>query len=509
MIDKRKGRVLSAVTISTAALLVAGLSAPAYAATPVDSAALREAVTAESIIDHLEQLQLIADANGGNRAAGTRGHVASAEYVEAQLTAAGYTPERQYFEYTKVFVDLAVMAETSPTPTDYAFPVDFYPMDYTGEDDVTADVTAVDINLAGDRLGTSGCDTDDFAGFPVGDIALIQRGSCDFAVKAANAEAAGASAVIIFNQGNVDPNDDRFGVVRGTLGAPGIVIPVVGTTFAIGEDLATTAGLEMRVGLDTHEEPVETFNVLASTSGRADRTVLVGAHLDSVTEGPGINDNGSGTMAILETALQMAELGIAPTNRVTFAFWSGEEDGLIGSDHYVSQLTKRQLKDHAVNLNFDMVGSPNPVRFVYDGDGDAFGLEGPNGSSVVEDVFLDYFASQGLPTAPTAFDGRSDYFGFIENGIPAGGLFTGAEDLKTAEEAAIFGGTAGVAYDPCYHAECDDIDNIDPVVLEQMADAIAHSTLTFAMTSSAVNGTGKGTKGGSADLLYKGNQLRR
>lgn len=509
MIHERKGRLLPVITISAAAVLVVSLAAPANAATTADSSALRAAVTADNTIEHLEQLQLIADANGGNRAAGTSGHVESAEYVEAQLIAAGYTPTRQYFSYPKIIVDVAVMAETAPTPTDYTYFDEFYPMDYTAEADVTAPVTAVDVALEGERLSTSGCEAADFAGFPAGNIALIQRGSCDFAVKAANAEAAGASAAIIFNQGNDVPGDDRFGVVLGTLGAPGIGIPVVGTSFEIGDDLATTPGLEMRVALETHEEIVDTFNVLASTAGRADRTVLVGAHLDGVAEGPGINDNGTGTMAILETAIQMSESGITPTNRVTFAFWSGEEDGLIGSDYYVSQLTARQIKDHAVNLNFDMIGSPNPVRFVYDGDGDAFGVDGPNGSSVVEDVFLDYFASQGLATAPTEFDGRSDYFGFIENGIPAGGLFTGAEGIKTEEEAATFGGTAGAAYDPCYHAECDSTSNIDPVVLEEMADAIAHSTLVFAMTSSAVNGTSKGSKGGSADMLFKGDQLKK
>jgi Zn-dependent M28 family amino/carboxypeptidase len=264
-----------------------------------------------------------------------------------------------------------------------------------------------------------------------------------------------------------------------------------------------------RVALQTHDETIETFNVLADSGGRMDRTVLVGGHLDSVPEGPGINDNGSGTMTILETALQLKELGIHPRNNIRFAFWSGEEDGLVGSDYYVSQLTKKQIKDHAVNLNFDMVGSPNAVRFVYDGDGDAFGTTGPNGSDVVEDVFLDYFASQGLATEPTAFDGRSDYFGFIENGIPAGGLFTGAEDIKSAEEAAVYGGTAGEPYDPCYHQACDTTANVDPVVLEEMADAVAHATLTFGMTTSAVNGTAKGQKGGSAALLYKGSLLKR
>ncbi|MCU1439607.1 MAG: hypothetical protein JWP85_604 [Rhodoglobus sp.] len=509
MTNTIRRRVLATSAFSSAILLAVGLTSPVYAAIPIDSTQLREAVTADNIQAHLDALQAIADANDDTRAAGLPGHVASAEYVEAQLQAAGYTTERQPFSYQKVIVDTAVMAQTAPGSQEFGYFDEFYPMDFTAEADVTAPVTAVDVNLAGDRASTSGCEAGDFTGFPVGNIALIQRGSCDFAVKAANAEAAGASAVIIFNQGNVDPNDDRFGVVFGTLGGPGIGIPVVGTTFDIGASLVATVGLEMRVALATHEETIETFNVLADTSGREDRTVVVGAHLDSVREGPGINDNGSGIGAILETAIQMAELGIEPTNRVRFAFWSGEEDGLIGSEYYVSQLTKREIKDHAVNLNFDMVASPNPVRFVYDGDGDALGTSGPNGSGVVEDVFLDYFASQGLATAPTEFDGRSDYFGFIENGIPAGGLFTGAEGIKSEEEAAIFGGTAGLPYDPCYHSACDTNTNIDSVVLEEMADAVAHATLTFAMTTSAVNGTGKGTGGGAEHLLYKGNLLKR
>lgn len=136
------------------------------------------------------------------------------------------------------------------------------------------------------------------------------------------------------------------------------------------------------------------------------------------------------------------------------------------------------------------------------------GTAGPNGSAQIEKTFLDYFASQGLATEPTEFDGRSDYFGFIENGIPAGGLFTGAEEIKTAEQAAVYGGTAGVAYDPCYHQACDDIDNINTAVLEQMADAVAHATLTFAMTQSAVNGTANG-KGGKLSMEFRGSKAVR
>jgi Zn-dependent M28 family amino/carboxypeptidase len=509
MFERRRTRIGIGATIAAGAMIAVGVSAPAQAANGTDTQALRDAVTAEAIIDHLEAFQAIADANGDNRAAGTSGHVASAEYVEAQLQAAGYDTVRQPFSYDKTVVDTALLAQTAPGQATYEYNVDYVEMDYAAEGDVTAAVTAIDVNLEGDRASTSGCEDSDFAGFTAGNIALIQRGTCTFREKAQNALEAGAAGVIIFNQGNVSDTEDREALLFGTLDPPILPLPVVGTTFALGAELATTGGLVMRLAFDAHVETVDTFNVLADTGGRTDRTVVVGGHLDSVTEGPGINDNGSGTGAILETALQMAELGIEPVNRVRFAFWSGEEDGLIGSDYYVAQLTKKEIKDHAVNLNFDMVGSPNAVRFVYDGDGDAFGTKGPTGSNVVEEVFLSYFESQNLPTEPTAFDGRSDYFGFIENGIPAGGLFTGAEDIKSAEEAAIYGGTAGVAYDPCYHAACDDIDNIDPVVLEQMADAIAHATLTFAMTSSAVPGTGKGNGGGADALQFKGNKALR
>ena len=170
----------------------------------------------------------------------------------------------------------------------------------------------------------------------------------------------------------------------------------------------------------------------------------------------------------------------------------------------MSQLSARDLKSIAVNLNFDMLASPNFVRFVYDGDGSAFGIKGPTGSGLIEKVFSDYFASQGLATAPTEFDGRSDYDAFIDAGIPAGGLFSGAEGIKSAAEAAVYGGTAGVAYDACYHSACDTIDNINQQSLDQMSDAVAHSVMTFAMTSAAVNGTAKGKATGNGQSEFKG-----
>lgn len=520
MFQKRKVGTVLGAALATGALVAVSFAGPAYAGGGKGgpghggghggghgnsggksaSEILRKAVTADGITKHLEALQDIADANGDNRAAGTPGHVASADYMESKLKRAGYTTWRQPFTYVKSVVDTAVLEQTAPNPLVYGYQVDFIEAANASEGDVTAPVQAVDVNLVGDRASTSGCEAADFAGFTAGNIALVQRGSCDFRIKADNALAAGAVGVIIFNQGNASETEDRTALFAGTLGDTIFSLPVATSTFALGEQLATTAGAEVRLAFDAHEETVNTFNLLADSRGNADETVVVGGHLDGVAEGPGINDNGSGTAAILETALQMSKKNLTPKNKVRFAFWSGEEDGLLGSNHYVAQLTEAEIQQHALNLNFDMIGSPNAVRFVYDGDGDAFGTEGPEGSDLIEATFNEYFASQGLATEPTAFDGRSDYFAFIENGIPAGGLFSGAEGIKSVEQAAIFGGTAGEPYDPCYHAACDDINNIDPVVMEQMADAIAHSTATFAETKTKKhNGKGHGKGKGYTD----------
>lgn len=502
--------VRSAAVIATATLcgaLTIAIGSSATAADGTDSSELRDAITAEGLQTHLAALQAAADANGGNRAAGTLGYEASAEYVETTLTAAGYSTTRQPFTYEQFILNGSAFVANGVT---YAEPADYATMSYSGSGDVTSTLQAVDVNLAGDRASTSGCEAADFGSFTPGNIALVQRGTCTFRVKTDNAAAAGASAIVVFNQGNDVPGDDRFGVVFGTLDPPLAAIPAIGTSFALGESLVAAGAVQARVMVDATTKTTDTFNILADTpTGRDDRLVVMGAHLDSVGEGPGINDNGSGTATLLETAVQMAELGIAPRNTVRFAFWGGEEDGLIGSDYYVSQLTKAQIKQHAVNLNFDMLASVNAVRFVYDGDGDAFGTAGPNGSDIVEGVFEDYFTSQGLPTKPTEFDGRSDYFAFINNGIPAGGLFSGAEGLKTAQEAIDFGGTAGAAYDPCYHQACDTFANIDPVTFEELADAAAHATLTFAETTSAINGTAKGKAVGQLDLEFKGNRALR
>lgn len=478
------------------ALSLTGI-APVDADVGVDSTALRDAVTVDGIVEHLEAFQAIADANGGTRASGTPGYDASAAYVADRLEAAGYSVTVQDFIFD--FFEELVPAEferISPDPRVFT-DAEFATMEFSGSGDVTGalvptnDVLVPPGNQA--NSSSSGCEASDFvpASPTEPQVALVQRGTCTFADKALNAEAAGYDAVIIFNEGQAGRQDVLFG----TLGEARPTVPVIGTDFAVGAELYTqtlSGPVTVRVATSTLITPTPTSNVIAdSPGGRADRTVVVGAHLDSVPEGPGINDNGSGSAAILEIAEAMSELGITPTNRVRFAFWGAEESGLVGALHYVAGLTAKQRRDIALNLNFDMVGSPNYVRFVYDGDGSDTPVAGPNGSGRIEQVFLDYFASQDLPTEPTARDGRSDYVAFTDVGIPAGGLFTGAEGIKTAEEAAIYGGTAGVAYDPCYHQACDTIANVSTQAVDEMSDAAAHATLAFAMTTSSVSGTAR------------------
>ena len=225
---------------------------------------------------------------------------------------------------------------------------------------------------------------------------------------------------------------------------------------------------------------VESFNILADTGGSAENTVVVGGHLDSVREGPGINDNASGVAAILETARWMKESGISPANRVRFAFWGGEEDGLYGSQHYVDELSKTEKAQTAANLNVDMLASPNGVRSIHDGDGSDFGHAGPAGSRAIEELFFRFFAENSLPAETTPFDGGSDYDAFLEAGIPGGGLFSGDVESKTKAQVQAYGGTAGKDLDSCYHKACDTIKNTDAELLQQMSGALAYATASYA-----------------------------
>ncbi len=247
------------------------------------------------------------------------------------------------------------------------------------------------------------------------------------------------------------------------------------------------------VGYDTR---IQTFSYFGETGynliadwpgGNPDQVLMAGSHLDSVSAGAGINDNGSGSAGILEVALEVARADHQPDKHLRFAWWGAEELGLVGSEHYVDSLSSAERADIDGYYNFDMIGSPNPGYFVYDGDdSDGTGSgPGPDGSAYLEDVLEEYFASISVPSRGTDFSGRSDYGPFIRVGIAAGGTFTGAEGRKTQAEADLWGGVAGRAYDPCYHSACDDLGNIDDAALNRNSDAIAYAMWTVGGTQAA------------------------
>jgi Zn-dependent M28 family amino/carboxypeptidase len=442
---------------------------------------LIQCVTVEGVREHQAAFQAIADANGGNRAAGLPGYDASVDYVVERLEAAGWTVTLDEFPF--LFVPDAILEQLTPVVATYETGA----FTNSGTGNVTGNVIPVDINLIPPRASTSGCEAADFAALNFSgpsDIALIQRGTCTFADKALNAQAAGAEAVIIFNQGN-DPT--REGLIVGTLAPATPAIPVVGASFADGAALAQ-AGSTAHVQVDPAESRPQ-VNVIAELPGTNDNNVVMaGAHLDSVSAGPGINDNGSGSAALIEIAEQLAKL--KPENTLRFAWWGAEEAGLIGSHAYVDGLSPAEVDRIALYLNFDMVGSPNYVFMVYDGDESGFPapVPVPPGSIQIEDLFESYYTFLGEPYDDAEFSGRSDYEAFILAGIPAGGLFTGAEVVKTAEQQAIWGGTTGAQFDPCYHIACDTFANVNLHALGTNADAIAVAVLTYAYSTETVNG---------------------
>lgn len=490
-----------AIFIAVLGLTLPGLSTAQSAScdnrTNNTSAKLQECVTLDGVRDHQAALQAIANANGGTRAAGTPGYEASVDYVVEKLEEAGYAIELNAFVFT--FVPPATLEQLSPINADY----DTGQFAGSGAGTVTGPVIPVDLALgnadwpADPATATSGCEASDFTGLDFsgpGDIALIQRGACFFSEKAVNAEAAGAEAVIIFNQGNTPT---RTGLIVGTAanlpdGSPSnLTVPVVGASFFDGISLSQV-GSTAFIDVDP-PQLVTQYNVIAELPGKDPYVVMAGASLDSVLAGPGIQNNGSGSAAILEVALQMAK--VKPRNTVRFAWWGAEESGLVGSTAYVNGLSQEEQDAIVLYLDFKMIGSPNFVYFIYDGDdSDGIGAgPGPAGSGEIEAFFEDFYMERELPFKGTDLSGGSSYGPFIAVGIPSGGLFTGAVGIKTTEEAGIWGGTAGEQYDPCYQLACDTFDNINLQALDVNSDAAAAAIMQYGMNTEAINGVrGKG-----------------
>ncbi len=465
---------------------------------------LLDCVNGDDVFTHLEAFQAIADANGGTRASGTPGYDQSANYVAGLLEDAGYEVTRQEFDFIlfeQLEWDLVVDGATVPSDV----------MSYSGSGEVLdGNVVPVDLDLGLGNGSTSGCEASDFDGLDFSgdsDVALIQRGACAFGDKALNAQNAGAEGVIIFNQGNAD---GRFDIIGGTLGErDDITIPVLDVSYDDGVMISEVGTVDRLYAL-TEIEVRSTENVIADMDGtNTDNVVMAGAHLDSVPEGPGIQDNGSGSAAILAVALALGNNEkFVPQNSLRFAWWGAEESGLVGSDKYIFDpefgISDEDYFALAAYLNFDMIGSPNYIYGVYDADQSTFEATAnvPEGSAALEDLFEAYYSWNDVPYEDSEFSGRSDYQAFIDVGIPASGLFTGAEVVKTAEQEAIWGGIAGESFDQCYHQACDTIDNVNAEAIEVNIDAVAYAMFHLAASTEDVNGVeGVELNGASADSV--------
>lgn len=436
---------------------------PAPAANPAAPGTLADAVTLPGVRRHMDALQRAADAHSGHRAAGTPGYAASVRYVRGALERAGYRVELQPFA-----VEVReTLAQTGRTVGAEA--LEFIPLAMDGAPNTPSGGLEAPLSTPRDPLG---CAPEDFARTQ-GTVVLVARGTCTFAQKAQHAAAAGAAAVLIYNS----PSEGADAPLLGSLGdAPASsLLPTAGLSRAAGRALlARLERGEVAVFLDlrTLREVRQTANVLAEWPGDgAEEVVMLGAHLDSVAEGPGVNDNGSGVALVLELALQLARTeGRGDAGTVRFAFWGAEELGLLGSQHYVDTLSEAALGRVRAYLNFDMVASPNAAPFAY-------------GDPALVALFEASFAERRVPLLPETFGGASDHAPFDEAGVPVAGLFSGASGQKSTEEARAYGGEAGRPYDACYHRSCDTLTGTDTEVanrtLELLSAAAADALQTL------------------------------
>ncbi|MDF3336521.1 M28 family metallopeptidase [Mycolicibacterium septicum] len=433
-------------------------------------------ITVDAMFTHLRKLQEIADSHGGNRAVGSPGYEASVDYVAQLLRDRGFDVQTPEFER------MGTMRGGNPalTVSGSTYQVDQASMLVT---------TAPDgLNAPTLRPGKpSGCAATDYGSVNIsGAIAVVDDTGCSVVAKQNTALAKGAVGLLVVNSGHQPPPGGLF-----TTGYYRELTVPVGIIDENADAALRSTSAPVRLTLDGKAEMIKSRNLTAQTkTGSASDVVLVGAHLDSIGGGPGINDNGSGVAAVLETALQ---LGSSPkaSNAVRFAFWGAEEMGLDGSKQYVRNLPLDQLDDLALYLNFDMVGSPNAGFFTYDGDQSGQATDPkpiPEGSAGIERTMAGYLNLAGARPADMPISANTDYHPFLQAGVPIGGTTTGSSQRKTEVQSRLWGGRAGAAFDPNYHTARDTIDNVDAHALGIMGSAIAFTVGTYARSIEGPNG---------------------
>jgi Peptidase family M28/PA domain len=479
---------------------------------------LVECITQDDLMGHLQAFQDIADANPGpdghaSRNSGEPGYKASVDYVAAAMTAAGYnvTLQKYTFDYYTL-TGIPTFSEVSPTAHDYVLDEDWGPGRSTGSTTGTV-VPAGGIVLPPTQFASSasGCTAGDFSSAVAGHVALIQRGTCNFGVKVLNAQAAGATGVIIFDEGNPGP-PDRTGLLIGNLQDATDTditpdIPVAFTTFAVGQDLYNQAVSAtpptVTINVPAISKPgTDDWNVIAeSKGGDKNHVLVVDAHLDAIY-GAGILDNATGSAAILDIAQKMKN--VHPLNKLRFIWFGGEELGLFGSEYYVNNLSSNDLSHIGYDLDADVFGTPNYTLGVLDPAGpDLFTGEFtsfPNrvykASQVSRDQTIDFFTQAGYNHELFSPAG-TDAFNFNLAGVPASGILTGQDCCKTQAEVNLFGGQVGnfegnlgTSDGGCVDNPfrwCDNIDNVDPANLTLTSKAFANTVVRMAFDTKVMS----------------------
>ncbi|MDK8346015.1 M20/M25/M40 family metallo-hydrolase [Brevibacterium sp. UMB1308A] len=476
-------RFLYGAGASVAALaLGASVASPALAAPETHFNTM--GVTGEDAMAYLKDISDITLKHKDEefRALGTKGYEEASEYVEKVLTDLGYEVERQEFTVpSQKFgkIELTVDGENVKAKS----------LSYTeGTKDPITDaalVLPVDDKYGDSAGGELGCSTDDFDETVKDAIVLVQRGECAFSDKVKNASEKGAAGVVIYNNTEGDLN--------GTLGErfEGSA-PAVSVDQATGDSLrdkvtAEDADVKASLTLETEFTESKTWNILAETkAGDPNNVHMLGAHLDSVPEGPGINDNASGVAGVLTVAKGLANQEREVDNKVRIGIWGAEEVGLVGSTHYVESLSEEELGKITSYLNYDMIGSNNYAVSTLDANGDyrdiPEGVTVPEGSVELEQLYTDYFDSVDQPYIGAAFSGRSDYQAFMDAGIPVGGVNSGADEVKTEEEAKLFGGEVGKQLDTNYHKITDTLENVNVDSVNAIVPSMANATYQLAYT---------------------------
>ncbi|KQY08230.1 peptidase M28 [Mycobacterium sp. Root135] len=473
---------MKAVLVAACLLLVAGCSSQTTATAPAALSAreLADKVTADGMYAHLEKLSDVAAANGNSRADGTPGFDASVDYVAQTLRDKGFDVEMPEFDR---------LAMTSPGRPTLVVSGRSFSVTQASPLVTTAPGGLSAVTLRPEKA--SGCTAAAYGSVEVrGALAIVDDKGCSVVDKQNAAVGRGAVGVLVVS----DP--DENGSPAG-LFTPGYYQQLTSPVAVIDEtaDAAlrrTTA--DVRLTLNAKNAVVKSRSVVAQTkTGDPHNVVVAGAHLDSAMDSPGLNDNGSGVAAVLETA---AQLGSSPTvtNAVRFVFWGAQQTGLQGSTKYVAGLGDAGLNDVAMYLDFDLLGSTNAGYFTLDGDQsgqpnpDVPAARVPAGSAGVERTLAGYLNLAGVRPADLPLGLASDYSAFLRAGIPIGGITTGSSQRKSATQARLWGGTAGVAFDPNYQRRGDTIANVDRATLSVTGPAVAFAVGTYAQSTEGPNG---------------------